>query len=126
MSKALLISRLFLGAVYFVFGLNGFFNFIPQPALPESAGVFLGGLASSGYFFPFLKTIEVLAGAALLSNVFAALALVVLAPITINIFLFHAFLTPGLQNAVLPTLMIGASLVLAYGWKERYAPLLRK
>lgn len=126
MSKILVTARLVLGAIYFIFGLNGFFGFLPQPALPETAGVFLGGLVASGYFFPFLKGLEVVAGAALITNAFAPLALIVLAPVTIHIFLFHAVLTPGLANLVLPAVMVAASLVLATGWKERYEPLLQR
>lgn len=125
MNKLTLASRLGLGLIFFVFGLNGFFNFLPQPPLPEQAMGFLGGLASSGYFFPFMKATEVICGALLLANFFAPLALVILAPITINIFLFHAILTPGLQNLVLPLVLVAASLVLAIAWKDKYSALLQ-
>ena len=43
------VSRSRLG---FVFGLNGFLEFLPMPPLPEPAGNFMGALAASGYFFP--------------------------------------------------------------------------
>ena len=98
--------RLILGLIYFVFGLNGFFQFLPMPPLPEGAGQFLGALFAAGYFFPVLKATEVIAGLALLSGFFVPLALVVLAPITLQILLFHAFLTPGLQNSLLPLVML--------------------
>lgn len=97
--------RYLLGLVYFVFGLNGFLQFIPVPPLPEGAANLMGAFASTGYFFPLLKGTEVIGGLLLLSGRFVPLALVVLAPITVQIFFFHAFLTPGLQNIVVPVVM---------------------
>ena len=95
MKKMPLIARLLLGLMFFVFGLNGFLNFLPAPPMPDKAGAFIGGLLASGYFFPFLKGTEVLCGLLLLVGAFVPLALIVLAPIVINIFLFHAFLAPS-------------------------------
>ncbi|MEQ1664168.1 MAG: DoxX family membrane protein [Bdellovibrionales bacterium] len=95
MSKLPMIARILLGLIFVVFGLNGFFNFLPMPPMPEAAGAFLGGLGGSGYFFPMLKGTEVLCGLALLSGGFVPLALIVLAPIILNIFMFHAFLAPS-------------------------------
>lgn len=88
-------TRTLLGLIFFVFGLNGFLHFLPQPPLPGDAGTFLGGLAGSGYFFPLLKGTEVLAGALLLSNRFVPLALTLLAPVVVNIAAFHLRFTPN-------------------------------
>lgn len=119
-------SRYLLGLIYFVFGLNGFFQFLPLPPLPDSAGAFLGALGATGYFFPFLKGAEVIGGALLLAGFAAPLALVILAPITLNIFLFHAILTPGLQNSVLPVVMIALSGLAAIGYWDSYKLLFKK
>ena len=95
-----LIARIVLGLIFFVFGLNGFLNFLPTPQ-PESMAAFMTGLASTGYFFPLLKGTEVICGALLLVGAFVPLSLVVLAPIVLNIFLVHAFMAPdGLPMAV--------------------------
>lgn len=92
-TKGPLIARWILGLIFFVFGLNGFFNFIPMPeTMPEKMATFMGGLMASQYFFPLLKGTEVVCGALLLIGAFVPLALIVLAPIIINIFLTHAFL----------------------------------
>lgn len=103
MSKLPLIARILLGLIFFIFGLNGFLNFIPQPLdLPEKLQTFTNGLMVSGYFFPFLKGTEVVCGALLLTGKFVPLALVVLAPIVLNIFFVHLFLAPsGLAIAIL-------------------------
>src|SRR5258706_814056 len=87
--------RILLGLVFFVFGLNAFLGFIPQPPMPDKAGAFMGALAATGYMFPLIKGVEVIGGAMLLSNRFVPLALVLLAPNVVNIVLFHAVLAPG-------------------------------
>jgi putative oxidoreductase len=44
------IARILLGLVFFVFGLNGFLNFIPTGPLPSGlAGQFLTALLQSHY-----------------------------------------------------------------------------
>lgn len=124
MDKAALVSRYLLGLIYFVFGLNGFLGFITPPTPAEAGGAFLGALAASGYMFPLIKATEVICGLALITNKFTALALVILAPISINIFLYHAILDPGVQQMFMPVLIIVASVIVAKSLKHKYAPLL--
>lgn len=81
-----------------------------------------GGLFQSGYFFPMLKTLEVIFGALLLVGFFVPLTLVVLMPITLNIFLFHAFLTP--ENYLMGLAMLAIHLFLAWAYRESYKELL--
>jgi hypothetical protein len=121
--KAKTAVRLLLGAIFFVFGLNGFLHFIPQPPPAGLAAVFLGGLGATGYFFPLLKGTEVLVGLALLSNRFVPLALTVLAPVVVNIVAFHAFLAPS--GIVLPLVIVALGVYLAYTERAVFAPLLR-
>src|SRR5882762_6738719 len=94
-SKLPVAARLALGLIFFVFGLNGFLHFLPQPPAPPAAAAFGGALYATGYFIPLLKATEVLAGALLLAGVFVPLALTLLAPIIVNIAAFHLFLAPG-------------------------------
>ena len=91
MKVAALIARLLLGLVFLVFGLNGFLNFLPLPALTGLAGQFIGVLAAS-HFMLFVFTLETLGGLLLLVNRFVPLALVLLGPVIVSIFLFHALL----------------------------------
>ena len=122
MSNNLVIAaRLGLGVVFFVFGLNGFLHFLPAPPMPAAAGAFVGGLFSSGYFFPLLKGTEVIAGVLLLSGRFVPLALTVLAPIIVNIVAFHAFLAPGLA---LPIAILVLELFLAWAYRDAFRPML--
>lgn len=119
-------ARLLLGVIYFVFGLSGFFQFMPQPELPEAAMNFFGAMAATGYFITVIKGTEVVCGALLLSGFAVPLALVILAPITLQILLFHAFLTPGLQNVIVPIVMIGLHVTAAMAFWPLYAPLFKR
>ncbi|MDB5029530.1 DoxX family membrane protein [Mucilaginibacter sp.] len=96
MKIAVLIARILLGLIFVVFGINFFYDFlhVKPPAMSPTAAAFSGGLYGSGYFFQFLKVVEITSGLFLLLNRFTAFFLLVLLPITINIFLFHAMLAP--------------------------------
>jgi hypothetical protein len=95
-------AQALLGLIFFVFGLNGFLHFFPLPELPQPAAEMMGALAATGYFFYVLKTVETVSGLLLLIRKFSALALLLLAPVIVNIFLFHLFLAPsGLPLALL-------------------------
>src|SRR3954469_23168204 len=114
------IARVALGLIFFVFGLNGFFHFLPQPPAPPRAMAFAGALGASGYFFPLLKATEVVAGALLLLG-FVPIALTLLAPIIVNIVAFHLFLAPG--NYAVVGLVLAAEIYLAVVHRAAFAPL---
>lgn len=123
-NRAVIAARILLGLIYFVFGLNFFLHFIPGSAQPEGkAAAFVGGLFQSGYFFPMIKVIEVLAGALLLLGFFTPLLLVILMPITINILLFHTALAPGGFPTGLSLIMLITHLFLAWAYRNHYKPL---
>jgi putative oxidoreductase len=101
MNKATLVARLLLGLLFFFFGLNGFFHFLPVPPMSEKAGTFFAGMVATGYFLPLLAGTQVVCGALLLAGAFVPLALIVLAPVILNIVLFHIFVdTAGLPMAL--------------------------
>jgi uncharacterized membrane protein YphA (DoxX/SURF4 family) len=117
-------ARILLGLVFFVFGLDGFLHFIPQPTQPpsEAAMSFAVGLLKTGYMFPLIKGTEVAVGALLLANRFVALALVVIAPVIVNIFAFHAFLAPS--GLVIASALVVLEIGLAWAYRSAYRPLL--
>ena len=121
MKIAALIARSLLGLVYLVFGLNFFFHFIPQPPPAGAAAAFETGLFGAGYFFPFMKVIEIVSGLFLLINRFTAFFLLVLFPITLNIFLFHAFLAPA--GVAIGAAMIILHLFLGVAFFKYYKPI---
>lgn len=118
--KAKTAARLALGALFTVFGLNGFFHFLPQSPPSGLAAVYVGGLAASGYMFPLIKGTEVIVGLLLLGNRFVPLALTVLAPIVVNILAFHLFLAPA--GLVLPLVVTALGVYLAWTERAVFAP----
>ena len=117
-------ARVLLGLVFFVCGLDGFLHFIPQPTEMPSEGAmsFAIALMKSGYMFPLIKGTEVTVGALLLANRLVPLALVLLAPVSVNIFAFHAFLAPS--GVVLAAAIIAIQIYLAWTYRSAYRPLL--
>ena len=94
-TKLILALRILLGVLLIVFGSNKFIGFLPnfEFANPE-AGVLFGALANS-YILKTVGLIEVLVGLLLVSKKFVPFALVLMAPISVNIILFHGTLDPA-------------------------------
>ena len=92
MKIAALIARILLGLVFVVFGANGFLDFIPKGPMPTGmAGQFLGELLQSHYALV-VSAIQLAGGVLLPVNRYVALALVLLGPVIVNIFLYHLFM----------------------------------
>jgi hypothetical protein len=117
-------ARLLLGLTFFVFGLNGFLNFIPPPSghVPEGAMAFGGAIFQTGYLWQLLKGTEVLVGALLLANRFVPLALVIIAPVVVNIFAFHLFLEPS--GLALAAAIVALELFLAWSYRAAFRGVL--
>ena len=88
------ISRFLLALIFTVFGLNGFLHFIPAPPPSGVAGQFLGAMFVSKYLL-FVFAIQLIAGVLLFVNRFVPLALALLAPVIVNILLFHSLMAPS-------------------------------
>lgn len=97
-----LIARVALGLVFLLAGIAGLFNLAPPPEnLAPRMDAFMKGIMATGYFFTLLKGTEAVCGALLVLGLFVPLALVVLAPIILNIVLVHLFMAPeGLPLAL--------------------------
>ncbi len=120
MRIAMIIARTLLGLIFFVFGLNGFLHFIPAPLPTGAAGQFFGALAATGYMIPLIFTAQILGGALLLNGVWVPVALLILAPVIVNILLFHLFLAPGIGPGTVAALL---ELFLAWYHRAAFAPL---
>ena len=117
------VTRSLLGLIFFIFALNGFLHFIPQPPVPAAAGAFAGALAATGYMWTLINGVEVIAGALLLANRFVPLALALLAPSVVNIVLFHAMLAPGGLGIALFVLVL--EVFTAWSHRAAYASMLQ-
>jgi putative oxidoreductase len=117
--RAPTIVRILLGLPLFVFGLNGFLNFIPQPdtPMPEKAMAFAGALMSSGYMMPLIAATLLTVGTLLLLNRFVPLALALFAPFIVNSLAFHIFL----ERSGLPMAVVFLTLELYLAWAYRAA-----
>ncbi len=123
MSKLTLVIRVLFGLVFFVFGLNGFLNFLPPQPFPQGvAGEMIDVLLKTTYFFPLLKIVELLCGLAILTGYFVPLALVIIAPVVIHINLFHIFLTPPIG---LGLILLAMNVYLGWAYRKSYAELLK-
>jgi len=109
--------------VFVVFGLNGFLNFIPMEPVPGLAGQIAGALIQSHYMVVVL-TLEVVAGLLLVTNSYGLLATTFIAPIIVNILLFHTFMAA----AGLPFAALVAALwvVSAYPYRALLSPLFQR
>jgi uncharacterized membrane protein YphA (DoxX/SURF4 family) len=118
------VARVVMGLMFFVFGLNGFLNFIPRPKdpMPEVAVTFFGALMKTGYMLPLIFGTQVIVGALLLSNRFVPLALALIAPVIVNIVAFHAFIEP--KGMVIAGVVLVLELYLAWAYRGTFLPML--
>lgn len=120
-SKFTMIVRILLGIILVVFGSNKFLHFIPMPPPVGSAGDFINTLGASGYIFPMLGVVEVCIGAMLLCKQWVPFGIILLAPISVNILLYHiCFSVPGLSIALL---ILALNVILIYKHWPLYKPL---
>ena len=119
MKIVIVIARLLLGLVFFVFGLNGFFGFLNMGPMPTGlAGQFIGALALSHYFWV-VAALQVAGGVLLLVNRFVPLGLVLLGPVIVNIVLYHVLLNPtGIALAVVVVILW---LIVFYGQRQYFS-----
>ena len=118
---ATLIAQYGLGLIYFIFGANGFVHLVPIPPLPDPASDLMHAFFESGYLFTLIKVTEVIFGFLLIIRKFVPLALVVLAPVTLNILLFHLILAPdGSPFAISITAL---HLFLGYSYRSAFRPM---
>ncbi len=119
MKITILISRILLGFIYLVFGLDYFLHFIPyQPLHTGRTGAFIAGLKGVGYFYPMLKVIQIVGGLSLLFNRYAPFFAVVLFPISLNVLLFHTILVPS--GWLMGVILMVPNLFLGYGYRKYY------
>jgi putative oxidoreductase len=105
MRTASIIARYLAGLIFLVMGLNGFLNFIPFPPPSGVAGQFMGALYVSHYLWV-IFAFQVVAGVLLLINRYVPLAVAILAPVIVNILVFHTTMArSGLPLALFVALL---------------------
>ena len=115
------ILRMLLGVSLLIFGMNKFIAFIPIFDMAPAAANFMESLNSTGYVLYVVASLELLIGGLLLFKKWVPFALILLAPIVVNILLFHLFLdVSGMFVAVFMLTITG---VLIYKYWKSYTSL---
>ena len=86
------LLRVLLALALLFFGANKLFEFLPLYELPADSTSFMESLESTGYVFYVVAALEIVIGLLLLFGKWVPFALILLAPISVNILLFHLFL----------------------------------
>jgi putative oxidoreductase len=94
MTTVFITARFLLGLVFLVFGMNGFLHFIPMSVPEGVAGQFLGALFSSHYLVV-VFLLQLIPAVLVLIGRYVPLALTLLAPVIVNILLFHVLMDPS-------------------------------
>jgi uncharacterized membrane protein YphA (DoxX/SURF4 family) len=122
MKIAVIIVRVLMGLLFLFASIVYFLNLFPQPELTGNTKAFMEGVSATDYLMPLIKITELLCGIAFVSGYFVSLATIVIAPIVVNIFLFHAFVdTQGLPVGIF---LVLANIFLAYAYWDKFKPLL--
>jgi uncharacterized membrane protein YphA (DoxX/SURF4 family) len=113
------VARILMALLFIFTGLNGFLDFLPHPAtMPE----FSIALFKTRYMFPMIMGTQLVAGVLLLINRYVPLALVLIAPVVVNIVAFHAFLDRPQLPVAIVVLLLEVYLIWAY--RKAYRPML--
>lgn len=116
-----LIFQVLTGLMLIGFFFLWFLGFEP-PDVPPTAQRLREGLLSAGYFFPLISAVYLLVGVSYVTDRFAALATIVLFPVTLNVFFYHLFLIPA--TLYLTLFLVVPNLVMIYVHREAYRPML--
>jgi hypothetical protein len=115
------ILRMLLGVSLLIFGMNKFIAFIPIFDMAPAAANFMESLNSTGYVLYVVASLELLIGGLLLFKKWVPFALILLAPIVVNILLFHLFL--DVSGMLVAVLMVAITGVLIYKYWKSYSSL---
>jgi putative oxidoreductase len=86
------VVRYLFGVAMTFFGISNLFQLLPQHEFPGEAGKLMLAFVDSGYILQAVGLTQLLLGIALLLNRFIPLALLIFAPVAVNVLLFHLFL----------------------------------
>jgi len=121
MKIAAIIIRVLMGLLFLFASVVVLFNLFPKPEMHGDVKIFNDGLEVSRYLIPTVKIIELLCAIAFIVGRFVPLATVVIFPIIVNIFLYHAFLAP--EALPIAAFVLLGDLFLAYYYRNHYQGL---
>lgn len=115
-----------LGLVFVVFGLNYFFNFLPNPQMEEGSppAMFIGAMYTTG-FLGFVKVLEIIGGALVALPKLRRLGLLIIGPIVVNILAFNIFIAPGGWTQPPVLIVVALSAFLLWAERKSFADLIK-
>lgn len=122
MKPAAMVVRILMGLLFLFGSITFLFHLMPQPELTGVTKTFMEGMMATGYMMQLIKITELVCGLAFVSGFYVPLATIVIAPVIVNIFMFHLFVdTSGLPVALF---LVAANSFVAYANWEKYEPIL--
>lgn len=121
MRYVILGARIIEGLIFLIFGLNGILHFFKMP-LPTGDALTWFGIMAAHHWINFVAVVQLIGGLLLLVGRFVPLALTILAPVIVNILLYHALLWP--HGAALAIVVLIMELFLLGVYWRSFAPLL--
>lgn len=118
-----LVARLLLAAMYVFASVPYFLKIMPaeMPAMTAGQTTFMTGITASVYLLPLIKGTELVCGILMLIGRTAPLGALLIFPVTLNIFLYHAFLGP--QQLPMVAAMLILNIFLFYAYRQKYLPI---
>jgi putative oxidoreductase len=110
-----LVLRVYLGAFNFASGINYFVRVWPQPIPADPVGSAYMSVTLHLGMFQLAKVVETVGGLCLIADLFVPFALVLLFPVTVNVFIMNVFFSPlahvivsGARNFAFHVLLLAA------------------
>jgi putative oxidoreductase len=117
------VIRYLFGVAMTFFGISNLFQLLPQHEYSAEAGKLMLAFTESGYILQAVGLTQLILGIALLSNRFIQLALLLFAPVVVNVLLFHLFLDFASIAMAMP--VIGITTFLFIHHKSQFSSLLK-
>jgi putative oxidoreductase len=115
--------RYVFGVAMTFFGISNLFQLLPQHDFPAEAGKLMLAFTESGYILQVVGLTQLFLGVALLLNRYIPLALLLFAPVVVNVLLFHLFLDIASIPMAMP--VIGMTTFLFVYHKSQFLSLLK-
>lgn len=115
-------ARLVLGGIFLVFAADYVRHFLPDLPFTDAGGKYLEALLATGYMFAFIKGVEVTGALLVINGRFAPLGLLLVAPVVVNIALYHLILDPN--GGSIAATLVASETFLLWRYRAAYAPLI--
>ena len=120
--KVLLGLSIIFGLFMLNSGINKFTNHMPMPEMSDSALATIIAFGKSGWLMVLVGLAEILGGLLLLLPKSRSLGAIVLFPVILGIFVFHAVQEPS--GMVIGVVLLLINLFLIYSYKDKYMPMI--